>query len=71
MCGIAGIVSSNYSAVDQGSLKRMVQRVAHRGPDEEGFFFGHGIGLGHRRLSIIDFFMARCLISNEDGKKDN
>jgi len=70
MCGIAGIVSSDYSAVDQGSLKRMVQRVAHRGPDEEGFFFGR-VRPRHQRSSIIDFFMARCLISNEDGKKDN
>ncbi|RLA82551.1 MAG: asparagine synthase (glutamine-hydrolyzing), partial [Deltaproteobacteria bacterium] len=45
----------------------MVQRVAHRGPDEEGFLFGHGIGLGHRRLSIIDLFTGRQPIGNEDG----
>jgi len=67
MCGIGGIVSSDYSTLDYKSLKRMVQRVAHRGPDEEGFFFGHGIGLGHRRLSIIDLFTGRQPIGNEDG----
>lgn len=67
MCGIVGIVSTDCGSVDPKSLKRMLHRVAHRGPDEEGVFFGNGIGLGHRRLSIIDLHTGRQPIGNEDG----
>lgn len=53
MCGIAGII--NYtSSVNINDLKVLVDRLAKRGPDSEGFFIENGIGLGHRRLSIID-----------------
>ena len=55
MCGIAG--RFNFDAqhpVDRQTLEAMTSAVAHRGPDAAGYFRGPGIGLGHRRLSIID-----------------
>jgi len=56
MCGIAGIF--NYAdpdrPVDQRLLAAMTQRLRHRGPDGEGFFTDGAIGLGHRRLAIVD-----------------
>jgi asparagine synthase (glutamine-hydrolysing) len=44
--------------VDQADISRMLQRLIHRGPDDEGLYFGDGVGLGHRRLSIIDVTAA-------------
>lgn len=55
MCGIVGFVGQG----SQTDLKKMVDRVAHRGPDEQGIFFESGIGLGHARLSIIDLIEGR------------
>ena len=55
MCGIAGIVDlKGKREIDPSTLKRMTDAIAHRGPDGEGFFLTPGIGLGHRRLAIID-----------------
>ncbi len=51
MCGIAGFINSQKSLHD---LQGMTRCLAHRGPDDEGYFFEDGVGLGHRRLSIID-----------------
>lgn len=53
MCGIAGFFSKNYS---EASLQKMTDALAHRGPDASNYFVDteKGIGLGHRRLSIID-----------------
>lgn len=55
MCGISVIITPNKT-IDQELLKRMNDKIAHRGPDGEGFYVNDevGIGLGHRRLSIID-----------------
>jgi asparagine synthase (glutamine-hydrolysing) len=52
MCGLAGIY--NPKGVEQESLKKMTDSIAHRGPDAEGFFIHNNFGLAHRRLSIID-----------------
>ncbi|HJW05938.1 MAG TPA: XrtA/PEP-CTERM system amidotransferase [Rhodanobacter sp.] len=52
MCGLAGIVSSRH--VDERILLAMRDAQLHRGPDEAGLYLGKGVGLGHRRLSIID-----------------
>ncbi len=60
MCGIAGIVNFNGHAVDPAVLRRMTDAIRHRGPDGEGHWFseeGH-VGLGHRRLAIIDLSPA-------------
>ncbi len=55
MCGIAGIIDLKSSReIDRAALKRMTDALAHRGPDGEGFFIEPGVGLGHRRLAIID-----------------
>jgi asparagine synthase (glutamine-hydrolysing) len=54
MCGIAGIVSARDIRVDERVLLAMRDAQAHRGPDQAGLYVGEGVGLGHRRLSIID-----------------
>ncbi len=60
MCGIAGIISNNKSIVNSHSLKRMSDKLIHRGPDGEGSFINlkNNVGLAHRRLSIIDLSNA-------------
>src|SRR5580700_7220651 len=60
MCGLAGIISTDQSMISAVLLKKMTDRIAHRGPDGEGFWIspGHNAGLGHRRLSIIDLSPA-------------
>ncbi len=58
MCGITGIFNLNGAPVSPVSLRRMTDAIAHRGPDGEGFFTDSFIGLGHRRLSIIDLSPA-------------
>jgi len=67
MCGIAGIVSLEGKPVFEQELRNMCLAIAHRGPDDEGFYFGPGVGLGMRRLSIIDLDSGRQPVSNEDG----
>ena len=57
MCGITGIFSWGQSVSNEfitSAVRKQTNKLAHRGPDAEGFFFADGIGLGHRRLSIID-----------------
>ena len=55
MCGIAGFIyKDKKKAAEQSRLKKMVDAIAHRGPDAEGMFCAENIALGHRRLSIID-----------------
>jgi asparagine synthase (glutamine-hydrolysing) len=54
MCGISGIFNLNKQPVSQHILKNMSDALAHRGPDGEGLYIDDYIGLGHRRLSILD-----------------
>src|SRR3989475_13261285 len=55
MCGIAGIVKLDpRDAVEETRLKRMCDVLRHRGPDGEGFFADGPVGLGNRRLAIVD-----------------
>lgn len=58
MCGITGIFNLNGDAVSPVALRKMTDVIAHRGPDGEGFFVDRFIGLGHRRLAIIDLTSA-------------
>jgi len=58
VCGIAGLIDPTGGAVDGDVVRRMTRTVAPRGPDGEGFWFAPGVGLGHRRLSIIDLSAA-------------
>lgn len=68
MCGICGILEpGRETAIDGATLKRMADTMRHRGPDDEGFFSNPGIGLGFRRLSIIDLEGGHQPLSNEDG----
>jgi len=68
MCGICGIVNAEGRGVQEGILREMMKALAHRGPDEEGCFFAPGVGLGHRRLSIIDLVSGTQPIGTEDGE---
>lgn len=55
MCGLAGMYNfRSFAPADRGALKRMTRLLVHRGPDDEGFYFTQALGLGHRRLSILD-----------------
>ena len=68
MCGICGIFEYERHTEMNGDLvHRMNQTMIHRGPDDGGVFVGPGIGLGHRRLSIIDLAGGHQPMSNEDG----
>src|ERR671918_572394 len=66
MCGIAGIVRSDKTDVDQALVARMCAAIGHRGADDDGFYFNGGVGLGMRRLSIIDLKSGRQPIHNQD-----
>ena len=67
MCGICGIVNFNDSdPVDGLTIERMTEALAHRGPDDAGYFVEGRAGLGHRRLSIIDLSGGKQPIYNED-----
>jgi len=67
VCGIYGIVNWNQCPVDKSQLKARTDTLAHRGPDEEGYYIRKYVGLGHRRLSIIDLGTGQQPMSNEDG----
>ena len=67
MCGICGIVELNGKPADRGLLEAMNQRIVHRGPDGDGFYFHGPIGLANRRLSIIDLSGGWQPQANEDG----
>jgi asparagine synthase (glutamine-hydrolysing) len=54
MCGIAGFINLNNSPASPVILKRMTDAIAHRGPDGEGQWLESNVGIGHRRLAIID-----------------
>ena len=68
MCGIAGIFNTQGTdEIDQALLARMNQAQHHRGPDETGLHAEAGVGLAHKRLSIIDLSSGHQPLFNEDG----
>lgn len=67
MCGIVGCFHFDDKPVDERLIRRMNERIIHRGPDDDGFFFNGRVGLGSRRLSIIDLSGGHMPLSNEDG----
>ena len=67
MCGIAGYLTNAGELPDRTLLKRMCDRLIHRGPDGYGCFIDQHAALGHRRLSIIDLSTGAQPIANEDG----
>jgi asparagine synthase (glutamine-hydrolysing) len=69
MCGIAGAIDLAGRPLDQELLVRMTRAVAHRGPDGEGFWREGHVGLGHRRLAIIDLSdAAQQPMRSADGR---
>lgn len=66
MCGICGIYSPKIQ-VDEEIVKVMMGGMIHRGPDDEGTYFDKDLGLGFRRLSILDLETGNQPMSNEDG----
>src|SRR5438876_7853395 len=70
MCGIVGIVHSDPARpVPPAMVRRMCEAIRHRGPDDEGVYVDRAVGLGMRRLSIIDLAGGRQPIFNEDQSK--
>ncbi len=68
MCGIAGFLTRGGRPAELAPLRRMTQRLAHRGPDGAGFHVDGPAALGHRRLSIIDLAGGGQPMGNEDGR---
>ena len=69
MCGIAGIYNLNGKRVDEMQIKRMTDAIRHRGPDGEGYFTDGNLGLGHRRLAVLDLTEAgRQPMTEESGR---
>src|SRR5436305_15318801 len=69
MCGIAGILHSDVErTVDRATLRRMTDAISHRGPDGEGFHVDRNVGLGHRRLAIIDLSTGDKPMFSDDKK---
>jgi asparagine synthase (glutamine-hydrolysing) len=66
VCGIAGIVGRPGEVANADQIQRMCQTIVHRGPDDEGIYARDNVGLGMRRLSIIDLAGGRQPIHNED-----
>ena len=69
MCGINGIAFSNRSGrlISRSVLEAMRDVITHRGPDEAGIFIDRNVGLGHRRLSIVDVASGQQPMTNEDS----
>ena len=67
MCGVCGVVIADGRPPDAAVLAAMCDTITHRGPDDQGTWIGDGVGLGMRRLSIIDPAGGHQPISNEDG----
>lgn len=65
MCGICGLI--NRCVFGSDTLKRMTETLRFRGPDDQGYYYGENVCLGHRRLSIIDLDGGHQPITNEDG----
>ena len=71
MCGITGFFCPRYFHEFKSELSGAASLIAHRGPDDEGFFYDarHGLGLAHRRLSIIDLSdAAHQPMHSDDGR---
>src|SRR5213592_2639960 len=66
MCGIAGLLSLGDKPVSEYEVQSMCDAMAHRGPDDAGYYVRDGVALGMRRLSIIDLDTGHQPLTNED-----
>lgn len=66
MCGISGQLRFDDGPVNRNLVKRMTRCLSHRGPDDAGHYFGRKVGLGYRRLSIIDLEGGRQPMFDEE-----
>lgn len=66
MCGICGFINQDGSPAERSFLERMADSIRHRGPDDDGYLTQGPLGLGMRRLSIIDLAGGHQPIANED-----
>ncbi|MBP7652752.1 asparagine synthase (glutamine-hydrolyzing) [Candidatus Dependentiae bacterium] len=64
MCGICGFIGSGNKEI----IVRMTDSMIHRGPDESGYYYSEGIGIGHRRLKIIDLYSGQQPMFDETGE---
>ena len=68
MCGVVGFMDLRHERMaDRVVLEKMTDSLTHRGPDSSGYFIERGVGLGFRRLSIIDLTSGDQPLTNEDG----
>jgi len=69
MCGICGQLNlKNNHPVDTEMIKRMMDTIVHRGPDDEGHYINGNLGFGFRRLSIIDLGSGHQPMSDPEKK---
>lgn len=69
MCGIVGIINNGERVANREILEKMNRAIVHRGPDDDGFYFNENVGLGMRRLAIIDIAHGKQPIHNADKTK--
>src|SRR6202167_4613585 len=67
MCGITGVMQFGGGRGEPETLRRMCGAMIHRGPDDEGIYTDGSVGIGMRRLSIVDLATGHQPLSNEDG----
>src|SRR5256885_15839900 len=68
MCGICGQFNfGRNESVQPDTIRRMTQTMDHRGPDDDGYYFSGSLGLGFRRLSIIDLAGGHQPLSDAEG----
>jgi asparagine synthase (glutamine-hydrolysing) len=67
MCGITGITDTQIEELEQ-AIQKMTRCIAHRGPDDDGFFVDEHVALGMRRLAIIDLATGRQPLTSADGR---
>ena len=68
MCGICGKIYHDFNrSVEEPIINDMMDSIVHRGPDDEGKYLNKNVGLGFRRLSIIDLSLGHQPMTNEDG----
>ncbi len=66
MCGIVGVMNFSGGSVEKATIQKMCEALVHRGPDDEGLYVTDGVGLGHRRLSVIDLVSGHQPLGNRE-----